>query len=151
MTHVQKRVIAVVIAAMTALTGPAFAAGSSDGSSDEGTSAYAQAQTAIAAKDYAAAVPILTGLTRQKPRNADAWNLLGFSSRKLGDFDTAAAAYAKALSLDPAHLGALEYQGEMFVQLGQKAKARENLVRLQSLCDDCEEAEDLKAAIDAAG
>jgi hypothetical protein len=38
-----------------------------------------------------------------------------------------------ALSEDPNHLGALEYQGEMFVDLGQKDNALANLMKLKEL------------------
>ncbi|NJL16993.1 MAG: hypothetical protein HC938_07165 [Nitrospira sp.] len=34
--------------------------------------------------------------------------------------------YAKALDFDPNHKGALEYQGELFVELGQVDKAKRN-------------------------
>jgi len=37
------------------------------------------------------------------------------------------------LSEDPNHLGALEYQGEMFVDLGQKDNAVTNLNKLKDL------------------
>ena len=38
-----------------------------------------------------------------------------------------------ALKEDPNHLGALEYQGEMFVDLGQKDNALTNLNKLKEL------------------
>jgi hypothetical protein len=49
------------------------------------------------------------------------------------------------------HKGALEYQGELFVELGQLDKAKENLAKLNHLCwFGCEEASDLKEAIERA-
>ena len=55
--------------------------------------------------------------------------------------------YKKALDFDPAHKGALEYQGELFVELGQIAKARENVAKLEKICPSgCEELEDLREA-----
>lgn len=59
--------------------------------------------------------------------------------------------YRKALDIDPGHKGALEYQGELYVELGQIDKATENLEKLNRICSSgCEEQEDLKAAIDQA-
>ena len=49
------------------------------------------------------------------------------------DFDNAAKYYKKALELDPEHLGAIEYQGEMYVDLGQKENALNNLALLKKL------------------
>ena len=51
-------------------------------------------------------------------KQADKFNLLGFTARKSGDYVSAATFYEKALSLDPKHIRALEYQGELFLQLG---------------------------------
>jgi len=101
--------------------------------------------------DYATALPMLAALTRAQPDSANAWNLYGFTNRKLGHFDEAAAAYDTALRLNPEHRGALEYQGELFLQTGQPDKARANAARLQELCGSCEEYEDLAAALKAAG
>lgn len=106
----------------------------------------------IKAKDYAGAIAELTPLLQTR-QNADIYNLLGFSYRKSGSMEQAATFYAKALDFDANHKGALEYQGEMFVELGQIEKAQANLVRLAKLCPDgCEEREDLaKAIAQAAG
>ena len=53
-----------------------------------------------------------------------------------------------ALDFNPDHKGALEYQGEMYVELGQLDKAKANLAKLVKLCPDgCEEREDLEKAI----
>ncbi len=81
--------------------------------------------------------------------NADVYNLLGFSSRKNGQLKEAFAYYDKALNLDPAHKGALEYQGEAFLMAKQPAQAQTNLARLKTLCGgtQCEEYQDLEAAI----
>jgi predicted Zn-dependent protease len=130
----------------------ALAVGTEDGSS-EGASlgSYEQAEAAIAAGDFVAALPILAGITAAEPDNADAWNLLGFSSRKTGDLEAAGLAYARALEINPGHLGALEYQGEMFLEMGKAAEAKANLATLQGLCGSCEEALDLQEAIAEAG
>ncbi len=100
---------------------PVYAAGTEDEVVEtEGNSEYETAKTLIKSKqDFAAALPILESLTQEQPDYADAWNLRGFANRKLGNLDAAAEAYSEALRLNPEHLGALEYQGEMFVEMGQ--------------------------------
>ena len=104
----------------------------------------------IKAKDYVAALADLNTLGNTV-QHADVYNLIGFASRKSGDYKTAATFYAKALDFDANHAGALEYQGEMFVELGQIEKAKANLAKLAALCPTgCEEREDLEKAIAAA-
>jgi hypothetical protein len=53
------------------------------------------------------------------------------------------------LSLDPDHLGALNYQGFMFLETNQTESAQANLSRLGALCGDCSEYQTLKEAIDS--
>lgn len=102
----------------------------------------------IKAKDFPGAVAELMRHVDKGVQHADVYNLLGFAHRKSGDLKSAATWYAKALDFDANHLGALEYQGEMFVQLGQTEKAKANLARLVTLCPQgCEEREDLEKAI----
>jgi Flp pilus assembly protein TadD len=101
----------------------------------------------IKAKDFTGAIAELTPILATH-QHADVYNLMGFSLRKSGDVKQAATFYAKALDFDPAHKGALEYQGEMYVELGQLDKAKANLAKLASLCPSgCEEREDLEKAI----
>ncbi len=105
----------------------------------------------IKAKDFAGALAEVKPLV-EKHDHADVYNLYAFTSRKTGDRKTAATYYAKALELDPKHRGALEYQGEMFVESGDMKKARANLAQLATLCPSgCEEREDLEKAIKARG
>ncbi len=103
----------------------------------------------IKAKDFKAALAELTPML-DKVQHADVYNLMGFSLRKSGDLTQAATFYAKALDFDANHKGALEYQGEMYVELGQIDKAKANLTKLVALCPSgCEEREDLEKAIAA--
>ncbi len=129
---------------------PASAADSSDNSSSA-TPGYAQIKSMVDAGDYIAALPELAALTEAEPQNADAWNLLGFTYRQLGNMDDSAGAYLTVLTINPDHLGALEYQGELFLQTGKPDLAKANLDRLKSLCGRCEEADDLEVAIMDAG
>lgn len=111
---------------------------------------YAQAQTAIDAGDFPTAQRILAQLTVTDPENADVWNLFGYASRNMKLAGPALEAYDTALQLDPEHLGALEYQGELFVELKRMDEAAANLAKLKDLCGDCAQAVDLEAAISAA-
>lgn len=106
----------------------------------------------IKAKDFKSAAADLYAILDSGVQHADVYNLLGFSLRKSGDRASGATFYAKALDFDPNHKGALEYQGELFVELGKMDKARANLAKLVSLCPQgCEEREDLEKAIANAG
>jgi tetratricopeptide (TPR) repeat protein len=81
-------------------------------------------------------------------QHADVYSLLGYSLRKTGDTKTALTFYRKALEFDPDHKGALEYSGELYVQLGDLEKAQANVARLVELCPQgCEELDSLQKAI----
>lgn len=106
------------------------------------------ARTDIDKGRYQDAISRLRAVVRADARNADAYNLLGFSSRKIKKYDDAGKYYDLALRYQPAHLGALEYQGELFLILHHPDKASANLDKLQKACGGtCEEYADLKAAI----
>jgi tetratricopeptide (TPR) repeat protein len=105
------------------------------------------AQAKIDGGDYRGAIPILTAYTKDHPNDADGLNLMGYSLRKTGQTDLALQYYNKALSLMPKHLGANEYLGELYVELGQMDKAKERLVVLQAACGNCEQTQALAAFI----
>lgn len=125
------------------------AAGSSDDSEEPDSSGQLKlAERLIYKEKYALAIKKLQQIVKADKQNADAWNLLGYSARKSGDTDTAANAYQQALSIDKDHLGALEYQGELFITLGKLDNANNNLNRLKELCPDgCDELEELENAL----
>ena len=136
---------------------PCFAAGSGGSSSTDTTSTtpgpssgdYQTAKKKIDAGDYKGAIPILENLVKSSPRNADALSELGFCYRHLGQKEKALAYYNKALSVEPKHLGANEYMGELYLQMGMLPKAKERLAVLSDACKNCEEYGDLKKQIDA--
>lgn len=102
-------------------------------------------------KEYKEAVRNLQLTVGRYRYSADAWNLLGFAHRQAGDIDAANAAYTRALSVDRYHLGALEFQGELFVSMGKIDDAEVNLRLINELCPvGCQEQRDLEAAIAAA-
>ena len=105
----------------------------------------------IKARDFSGAIGELNGMIDKGVLHPDLFSLLGFSLRKSGDQKTAMTFYAKALEFDPEHKGALEYQGELFVEIGDLTRARANAAKLAKLCPQgCEEREDLDQAIGAA-
>jgi len=110
---------------------------------------YAQAQTAINQQDFQGAVSHLNNVLVSQPNNPDVLNLMGFSKRKMGDQTGAMEYYDKALSLQPNHIGANEYLGELYLELKQPAKAQERLDVLQQVCGNCEEYGELKEKIEA--
>jgi Tfp pilus assembly protein PilF len=73
---------------------------------------------------------------------------MGFSKRKMGDQTGALEYYDKALSLQPNHIGANEYLGELYLELKNVAKAQERLDVLQRVCGNCEEYTELKEKIE---
>ena len=98
--------------------------------------------------DFKSARTALLRLDKEFTNNADINNLLGFSSRKLKDYRSSATYYSKALRINPNHLGALEYQGELFITTKKISDAKKNLQKLKNLCGvNCEEYKDLKKAI----
>lgn len=134
-------------AVSVAMTPAALGAGPRPSAVNE-NDVVAQAQRLIDRGAYATAIPLLEGALAEDPQSADAYSLLGFASRKLGRYDEALAHYQQALTIDPQHLGALEYLGELYVETGQLSNAEAMLARLAEACPQgCEEHEDLAAAI----
>ena len=125
----------------------AWAMGSSDTDSNNQADAYKQAQSLIDDDKYQEAIPVLQKLIKDKGAYADALNLLGYSYRKSGDANEALEYYNQALAMEPKHLGANEYLGELYLELKQPDKAKERLAVLKAACGDCEEYEELQKKI----
>jgi tetratricopeptide (TPR) repeat protein len=107
-----------------------------------------EADALIMQKNFSTALNLLKQADSTYANNADVNNLLGFSSRNLKQFSASAKYYQKALRINPNHLGALEYQGELFLQTKKVSAAKKNLAKLKQLCGvNCEEYLDLKKAI----
>ena len=112
------------------------------------SSDYYTAMKLIKNKSYNAAIQNLLEAEQYNKKDADIYNYLGFSHRKIGDLEKASIYYNKALTISPKHKGALEYQGEMFLTLGQIPKAEANLKKLGKLCFlGCKEEKMLKESI----
>jgi tetratricopeptide (TPR) repeat protein len=110
--------------------------------------AFSQAKGMIDQKNYAGAVPLLQQVVQRDPRNADAYNLLGYATRAGGNPNGSLQYYQQAIAIDPKHLGAHEYLGEAYLMLDRPAEAEQMLARLDSFCVfGCSEYRQLKAAI----
>jgi len=109
---------------------------------------YARAKAMIEARDYKSAIPLLQQVVAKDARNADAFNLLGFATRKSGDPNGSLQYYNQALSIDPKHVGAMEYLGEAYLQLNRLPEAEQQLGKLDAACVfGCLEQRTLKSAI----
>jgi len=100
--------------------------------------------TAIHQHNYPHAIALLKQTLASTGDHPDILNYLGFSHRKLGLYEQAIAYYRQALAIDPAHLGANEYLGELYVEIGDLDRASMQLARLDQLCAfACYEREEL--------
>ena len=80
--------------------------------------------------------------------NAEAYNLMGYSYRRLVQADPAFKAYAMALDIGPKHRGANEYLGETYLLVGDVEKANAQLALLKGLCGkQCKETVKLQKVI----
>src|SRR5512134_2878792 len=80
-------------------------------------------------------------------RYHEAWNLLGYTARKLGDYEKAFKAYDRCLAIKPDFAPAREYLGEAWLEKGDAKQARLQLVWLERL-GATEELKALKARYD---
>lgn len=96
---------------------------------------YAKGRAAFDRKDWDKVIDHMTDAVRRKPWHDDAYSLLGFAYRKLGDFESSLSAYDKALKLNPHNRGALEYLGEAYLDLDEPEQTREILSRLALACE----------------
>ena len=141
------------------ITSHAYSAGSSDSSSSKTKTQYDMAVTHIkdaknlekkgkldkAKQKYEKAQKLLIKSNKKKPDNADTLNYLGFTTRKLGDFENGEKYYLQGLAIDPKHIGINEYLGELYVATNRHNLAVERLEVLSGC--NCKEYEDLKAII----
>jgi tetratricopeptide (TPR) repeat protein len=80
--------------------------------------------------DYAAALERFKQAVALDDSLAEGWNYVGYTSRKLGHYDDALAAYAKALTLKPGYPDALEYRGEAYLGLNRIPDAQQSYLDL---------------------
>ena len=146
------------------ITSPAFSAGSSGGSGSGGeTKPVSQYEIAVkminkakkfekknktdkAQKHYKKAIGYLLKHYKKFPADPNTLNYLGFTHRKVGDYENAEIYYSMGLELDPKHVGINEYMGELFVATNRIEKAKERLAVLKDC--KCKEYKDLKLVIE---
>tara|TARA_B100000902_G_scaffold168435_1_gene163139 strand:- start:181 stop:669 length:489 start_codon:yes stop_codon:yes gene_type:complete len=98
-----------------------------------------------AEKKYLKAQKLLIASNKKKPNKPDTLNYLGFTTRKIGDFENGEKYYLQGLAIDPKHIGINEYLGELYVVTGRHNLAVERLEVLKGC--NCEEYDELKAII----
>jgi len=99
-----------------------------------------------AEKQYQKAQKLLIKSNENNPNNADTLNYLGFTTRKLGDFNLGEKYYLQGLAIEPKHNGINEYLGELYVVTNRMDLAKERLEVLINC--NCEEFQKLKKIID---
>ena len=99
-----------------------------------------------AEKKYKKAQKLLLKSNNKKPNNADTLNYLGFTTRKLGDFENGERYYLQGLAIEPNHIGINEYLGELYVVTNRIDLAKERLQILKGC--NCEEYSELKEIIE---
>ena len=148
-----------VILILTLFTTSSFSAGS-DSTSSKVKSNYDKAVESIkfakkyeskgklekAKKRYAKAQKLLLKSNSEKPNKADTLNYLGFTTRKLGDYENGEKYYLQGLEIEPNHIGINEYLGELYVATNRLDLAKERLKILENC--NCEEYTELKQIID---
>jgi predicted Zn-dependent protease len=138
---------AVSVVAALAFASPAWAIAGVDFP----TYNFKECQKAVDAGDFKKALPMVSELSKFEPENPEVLSMLGYVQRNNGMLTEAMASYNKALALKADHMGALEYQGELFLKLNDKASAEANLAKLKTICPTgCEAHDVLQAAIERA-
>lgn len=96
---------------------------------------YAMGQKAFDEEDWQSVIDHMTAVVKEKPWHDNAYSLLGFAHRKLGDFDSSLAFYDKALTLNPHNREALEYLGEAYLEMDQPERTEDVLETLALECE----------------
>ena len=99
-----------------------------------------------AKKRYERALKLLVKSNKEKPNQPNTLNYLGFTSRKLGNFEKGEEYYLEGLAIEPSHIGINEYLGELYVATNRMELAKERLEILKGC--NCDEYKELKEIID---
>ena len=102
-----------------------------------------------AKKLYSQAFKKLEKAYSSEKKNPDILNYMGYTSRKIGNFEQAEKFYLAGLSIKPDHNGINEYLGELYVQTNRIDKANERLDVLKNC--NCEEYNELELIIKTRG
>lgn len=102
----------------------------------------------IEKEEWEKAHKLLLPMTKSHPKSADVFNLLGFTQRSDGKFDESLKNYQIALKLDPAHLEAHVYLGQLYIKTGKLEKAVEQSKIIAKLCPaGCKPRKELEKAL----
>jgi len=109
---------------------------------------YRAARELILAGNYTGGIAAMHALGRDE--HPDVANYIGYSYRRMGDYDDAKVWYEKALAADPNHVRTWSYYGMWQMEQGNRLKAEDDLQKVKLICgtDTCEEYRQLKAVID---
>lgn len=111
---------------------------------------FAAGKKALVAEDWNGAIAALKLAALRDPRNADIQNYIGYAYRRLRQLGPAMQHYQQAILLNRRHRSAHEHVGELYLVLGDPAKAEQQLATLEEIClIPCVETDDLKRAIAA--
>lgn len=149
---------------------PAFAAGSPDASSSSSSSSSSSTEAPKKKKDKKSENEFLSGYKTayatiyergdyktgidqlralKHDDHADVANLVGYSYRKLGQFEEAKKWYEAALKSDPNHVRTWQYYGLWQIEQGHRDQAQVHLQKIGSLCGTtCPEYKSLAEALD---
>ncbi len=90
----------------------------------------------------------LTALGAVRNQDSMVLTMIGYSERKLGNYDQGLAYYARALALDPNNVNTHEYLGEAYAEKGKRDLAMAELTKVEAVCGTtCEQYQDLAKAI----
>ena len=111
----------------------------------DGDAAYLDAVRLINIGQYDAALDQLTDAQAVFGPHPDVLTYIGFANRKAGNYTQAISFYSAALELQPDHVGANEYLGEYYVELGDMEGAYAQLAKLEEICNfGCAETDELR-------
>jgi tetratricopeptide (TPR) repeat protein len=79
---------------------------------------------------YTTALGKLAQVLKVDSHMPEAWNYLGYTSRKLGNYEDALKAYSNALLLRPGYPQAIEYRGEAFLGVNRISDAQQSYLDL---------------------
>lgn len=86
--------------------------------------AKARENAAAVSRGFAESREKFRAAAAASPEMKEAWNMVGYTSRRLGDYEESLAAYDKALQLNPDYPEAIEYRAELFLLTGRLAEVK---------------------------
>ena len=109
---------------------------------------YRAAYALVQAGKYAEAFAAFKALDEDD--HPDVANYLGYTARKLGNYELSRVWDERALAADPKHVRTWQYYGMWHVEQGNKLKAADFLEKIEAICGNktCKEYLDLKGGME---